>query len=77
MRIEAMPGELKRVIEILGNTHQIVEAHRVTGADCFVAQVVVRDVQELETVVDRFASFVSTPTAIIQSAAVPRRLPKL
>jgi Lrp/AsnC family transcriptional regulator, leucine-responsive regulatory protein len=77
LKIEAMPGESKKVIEMLGNTHQVVEAHHVTGADCFMAQVLVKDAQELETVVDRFAPFASTHTAIIQSTTVPRRLPKL
>ena len=77
VKIEAMPGASKKVIEMLGNTHQVVEAHHVTGADCFMAQVVVRDAQELETVVDRFAPFAATHTAIMQSTTVPRRLPKL
>lgn len=77
LRIEAMPGELTKVAEMLRNTHQVVEAHRVTGTDGFVAQVLVRDAQELETVADRFVPFASTHTAIVQSTTVPRRLPKL
>jgi Lrp/AsnC family transcriptional regulator, leucine-responsive regulatory protein len=77
LRIEAMPGQLTKVVELLGNTHQIVEAHRVTGSDGFVAQVLVHDAQELETVADRFVAFAATHTAIVQSTTVARRLPKL
>ena len=77
LRLRALPGDVKKVAQMLNETPQVVEAHRVTGADCFVAKVVVCDAQELETVVDRFVPFASTDTAIIQSSTVVRRLPKL
>ena len=77
VRIRAMPGEVKRVAQMLSDTPEVVEADHVTGEDCFLAKVVVCDVQELETVVDRFVPFASTDTAIIQSSTVVRRLPKL
>lgn len=77
VRMRAMPGEVKRVAQMLIDTPEIVEADRVTGEDCFLAKVVVSDVQELESVVDRFLPFSSTDTAIIQSSTVARRLPKL
>jgi Lrp/AsnC family leucine-responsive transcriptional regulator len=62
---------------MLSETPQVVEADRVTGADCFLAKLVVCDVHELETVVDRFVPFAATHTAIIQSSTVAPRLPKL
>ena len=77
VRIRAMPGEAKRVAQMLIDTPEIVEADHVTGEDCFLAKVIVGDLQELETVVERFLPFSSTDTAIIQSCTVARRLPKL
>jgi Lrp/AsnC family leucine-responsive transcriptional regulator len=77
VRVRAMPGEAKRVAQMLIDTPEIVEADHVTGEDCFLAKVVVGDLQELETVIDRFLPFSSTDTAIIQSATVARRLPRL
>lgn len=77
VRLRAKPGEVKRVAQMLSDTPQVVEADRVTGADCFLAKLVVCDVHELETVVDRFGPFAATHTAIIQSSTVARRLPKL
>ena len=77
VRIRAKPGEVKRIAQMLSDTPQVVEADRVTGADCFLAKVVVGDVQELETLVDRFVPFAATDTAIIQSSAVVKRLPIL
>ena len=77
VRIRAMPGEVERVAQMLSDTPEVVEADRVTGADCFLAKVLVCDVQELEAVVNRFVPFAATHTAIIQSSTVVRRLPKL
>jgi Lrp/AsnC family leucine-responsive transcriptional regulator len=77
VRMRAMPGEVKRVAQMLMDTPEVVEADHVTGEDCFLANFVVSDVQELETVIDRFLPFSSTDTSIIQSSTVVRRLPKL
>ncbi len=75
VRMRAMPGEVKRLEQMLIDTPEVVEADRVTGEDCFLAKVVVSDVRELETVIDRFLPFSSTDTAIVQSSTVAKRLP--
>ena len=77
LQLRAMPGQTGNVAQMLCDIPQVVEAYRVTGADCFVARIVVCDVQQLETVVVRFIQFASTHTVIIQSSTVARRLPKL
>lgn len=77
VRMRALPGQIKRLEQLLIDTPEVVEADHVTGEDCFVVRVVVRDVQELEAVVSRFVLLASTDTAIIQSTPVVRRLPKL
>lgn len=77
VRLRAMPGEVKRLAQMIIDTPEIVEADRVTGEDCFVTRVIVSDIQELEAIIDRFLPFSSTDTAIVQSSPVVRRLPKL
>jgi Lrp/AsnC family transcriptional regulator, leucine-responsive regulatory protein len=77
VRMRAMPGEIKRLAQMLADTPQVIEADRVTGEDCFLAKIVVSDVHELESVIDLFVPFSSTDTAIVQSSTVVRRLPKL
>ncbi len=77
VRIRAMPGQVKKVAQMLNDTPEVVEADRVTGEDCFLAKVLVSNVQALQTVVDRFLPFSSADTAIVQSSTVVRRLPKL
>lgn len=77
VRMKALPGEVKRLTQMLKDTPEVVEADHVTGEDCFLVRVVVCDVPELEAVVDRFAHLASSDTAIIQSSTVIRRLPKI
>lgn len=77
VRMNALPGKASKLKQMLIDTPNVVEADHVTGKDSFIAKIVVRDVLEFETVVDRFVPFASTDTAIIQSSPVVRRLPKL
>lgn len=77
VRIRAMPGEVKRVAQMLIDAPEVVAADRVTGEDCFLAKVVAGNVLELENVTDRFQPYASADTAIILSSTIERRLPKL
>jgi Lrp/AsnC family leucine-responsive transcriptional regulator len=75
LRVRPLPGELRRVAEILRSIPEIVECDRVTGDDCFVGRVHVRDMQDLERVIDQIIPYAMTNTSIIQSSPVERRLP--
>jgi Lrp/AsnC family transcriptional regulator, leucine-responsive regulatory protein len=77
VRLRALPGQAPKVLQLLYDTPEVIEADRVTGEDCFQAKVIVKDVDALEVVIDRFVPFASTDTAIIQSSPVCRRLPKV
>jgi Lrp/AsnC family leucine-responsive transcriptional regulator len=77
VRMSAMPGHARKLAQMIDDTPEVVEAHQVTGEDCFLAKVVVSDVHELKIVVDRFQSCSSSDTAIVISSPVVRRLPKL
>jgi Lrp/AsnC family leucine-responsive transcriptional regulator len=76
IRIQPALGELARVAEIVKTIPEIVECHRITGDDCFVAKVFVETVGNLEGVIDRLIPYARTNTSIIQSSPVPQRLPK-
>jgi pimeloyl-ACP methyl ester carboxylesterase len=52
---------------------EVVECHRTTGDDCFVATVRLRSLDDLEGVLDRFGLHGQTTTAIIHSTPVPPR----
>ena len=77
LRIRPVPGQLRKVAEILGGLPEIVECDRVTGEDCFIARAHVRSVEDLEALIDEIIPYAMTNTAIIQSSPVPRRLPPI
>ncbi|HEX6012768.1 MAG TPA: Lrp/AsnC family transcriptional regulator [Geminicoccaceae bacterium] len=77
VRVRPMPGQLRKVAEILGEIEAVVECDRVTGEDCFVAKAHVRSVEELEAVIDRVIPYAMTNTSIVQSSPVKPRLPPL
>ena len=77
IRLHPMTGEVPRIIAMLAETPELVEADRVTGEHCFVAKAYISDLRELEALIDRFLPFAATTAAVIQSSPVSRRLPKL
>ncbi len=73
IRIRPAPRQLADVADLARQTPEIVECHRVTGDDCYVMTAYVADVGHLEVVIDQFAAYGQTTTAIMQSSPVPRR----
>ena len=77
IRARPLPGEMKNMIEAIQETPQIVACDRVSGEDCFVARAHVRDVAEMEAVIDRIVPFGATNSSIVQSSPVEERLVEL
>ncbi len=73
LRIRPAPRRLQAVAEVARDTPEVVECHRVTGEDCYYAKLHVRDVEELERVIDRFTPYGQTTTSIVQSSPVAGR----
>jgi Lrp/AsnC family transcriptional regulator, leucine-responsive regulatory protein len=73
IRIRPAPRQLADVARLAQDTPEVVECHRITGDDCYTMTAYVRDVEHLETVIDQFAAYGQTTTAIMQSSPVPRR----
>ncbi|MCR9138797.1 MAG: Lrp/AsnC family transcriptional regulator [Alphaproteobacteria bacterium] len=77
IRARPLPGEMQNMIDAIRETPQIVNCDRVSGEDCFVARAHVRDVAEMEAVIDRIVPFGATNSSIVQSTPVPARLVEL
>lgn len=77
IRARPLPGEMQNMIEAIQKTPQIVACERVSGEDCFIARAHVRDVAEMEAVIDRIVPFGATNSSIVQSSPVAERLVKL
>jgi Lrp/AsnC family leucine-responsive transcriptional regulator len=73
IRSRPAPRQLAAVAQLARDTPEVVECHRVTGDDCYVMSAYVRDVEHLEEVIDQFAAYGQTTSAIMQSSPVPRR----
>lgn len=77
IRARPLPGEMDNMIEAIRATPQIVHCDRVSGDDCFVARAHVRDVGEMEAVIDRIVPFGATNSSVVQSTPVAERLLEL
>lgn len=74
IRARPLPGEMGNMIAAIQDTPQIVVCERVSGEDCLVARAHVRDVAEMEAVIDRLVPFGATNSSIVQSARVAERM---
>jgi Lrp/AsnC family transcriptional regulator, leucine-responsive regulatory protein len=77
IRVRPMPGQLQKLAACLKELSEIVECHRVTGDDCYVAVAHVASVSAMEKLIDKIVPYGTTNTAIIQSSPVPRRTPEI
>jgi Lrp/AsnC family transcriptional regulator, leucine-responsive regulatory protein len=76
VRIRPARRQLHKVPEVTRATPEVVECHRVTGEDCYIARLHLRSIDDLEGILDRFAVVGQTTTSIVHSAPVgPRALP--
>jgi len=75
LRIRPATRMIAKVAALAHDTPEVTECHRVTGEDCFVMRLHVRDVLHLEELIDRFVLYGQTTTAIVQSSPVPGRGP--
>jgi len=73
VRIRPLPGRLNKVAELAQTMPEVTECHRVTGEDCFILKVFLREISELDRVLDKFLAHGQTTTSIVQSSPVPPR----
>jgi Lrp/AsnC family leucine-responsive transcriptional regulator len=77
VRVRPSSGQLQRIPEIARETPEVTECRRITGEDCYLIDLRLRAMDDLEEVLDRFTPFGQTTTSIVHSAPVERRLPPL
>lgn len=75
MRVRPLPGMLHIVEKIILETPEIIECDKITGDDCFVCRVAVRNMADLDRVHDRITEKAQTNTAMVKSTPLKRRLP--
>lgn len=73
IRLRCPHGNYQPFHDLLETTPEILEAHHVTGDDCFVIKVAVRSMQHLEEVSGRVGALGSVTTSVVYSSPLPRR----
>jgi hypothetical protein len=73
VRIRPLPGHLSKIAELAQSVPEVTECHRITGEDCFILKVYVKEISNLDRVLDRFLAHGQTTTSIVQSSPVPPR----
>jgi Lrp/AsnC family transcriptional regulator, leucine-responsive regulatory protein len=73
VRIRPASQKLHKIPEVAAEIPEIVECRRITGEDCYVIDLHLRSMDELEAILDRFVPYGQTTTSIVHSSPVPRR----
>jgi len=77
VRVRPLPGMLQKVDKILQALPECIECDKVTGEDCFVMRLVVRSIEQLDTLLDGIAEYAQCNTSIVKTSPVKRRLPPI
>lgn len=73
VRLAYPSGNYKPFHDLVATTPEIVEAHHVTGADCFIIKVLARSMRDLERITGRLATLGGITTNVVYSSPVPAR----
>ncbi|KAF1051219.1 MAG: HTH-type transcriptional regulator LrpC [Stenotrophomonas maltophilia] len=77
VRVRPLPGRLHEVEREIQAIPEFTECDKVTGDDCFVARLLVRSMEQLDTLLDRLNGSAQTHTVIVKKTPVKRRLPPM
>ena len=76
VRVSPHSREMQMIPSLAREIPEVTECYRITGEDCYFMRLYLRDMQELEPILDRFTPYGRTTTSIVHSSSVgPRPLP--
>ena len=73
VRLAYPSGNYKPLHDLLDVTPEIVEAHHVTGNDCFIIKVLARSMSDLERITGRIATLGAITTNVVYSSPLTDR----
>ncbi|MEV4945771.1 Lrp/AsnC family transcriptional regulator [Streptomyces sp. NPDC053755] len=73
VRLRYPHGNYKPFHDLIEATPEILEAHHVTGDDCFVLKVAARSMRHLEEISGKVMTLGSVTTSVVYSSPLPRR----
>jgi Lrp/AsnC family leucine-responsive transcriptional regulator len=73
VRLAYPTGNYKPFHDLVDSLPEVVEAHHVTGADCFIIKVLARSMRDLERITGRLATLGGITTSVVYSSPIPSR----
>ncbi|MCV6596854.1 MAG: Lrp/AsnC family transcriptional regulator [Mangrovicoccus sp.] len=75
VRFRPLPGKRHILEQQIRDTDRIVQCDKVTGEDGFVARMFLKDITELDPLLESFGRMATTNTAIVKTSPVKMRPP--
>ncbi|MCT4608833.1 MAG: Lrp/AsnC family transcriptional regulator [Pelagimonas sp.] len=75
VRFRPLPGKRHVLEHQIQNTDRIVQCDKITGEDGFAARILLRDISELDPLLETFGRMATTHTSIVKSSPVRMRPP--
>jgi Lrp/AsnC family transcriptional regulator, leucine-responsive regulatory protein len=73
VRVSPQSRDIQVIPDIAREVPEVTECYRITGEDCYFMKLYLREIDELEPILDRFTPHGRTTTSIVHSAPVPPR----
>ncbi len=73
VRLAYPSGNYRPLHDLLDTTLEVIEAHHVTGDDCFILKVLARSMADLERITGRIATLVAITTNVVYSSPLTAR----
>ncbi|AOK32032.1 AsnC family transcriptional regulator [Burkholderia singularis] len=74
IRIRTSHAQIAKCLKVFATMPEVVDAHRITGEDCFVVRVAVQRMNQLEAVIDALAKFGPVTTSMILASYPPKAI---
>ncbi|MHA6838815.1 Lrp/AsnC family transcriptional regulator [Ralstonia pseudosolanacearum] len=74
VRIRTTHAQIKQCLSAFDAMPEIVEAHRITGEDCFMVRMVVAEMTQLEMAIDALARFGPVTTSVVLASYPPKTI---
>ncbi|MGS0896156.1 Lrp/AsnC family transcriptional regulator [Burkholderia stagnalis] len=77
IRIQTTHARIAKCLKTFESMPEIIDAHRITGDDCFIVRVAVQRMSRLEAVIDALAVFGPVTTSIVLASYPPKAIGEL
>ncbi|WP_296048810.1 Lrp/AsnC family transcriptional regulator [uncultured Alteromonas sp.] len=77
VRIKPKSGQIRKVEKLISDEPRFMACDRVTGEDCLIARLALRDIAELDDIMFPLHECADTNTSIVKSSLFEPRLPQI